>query len=214
VKFDWENDSSQHLETFYLTVPSMCDKFGVQMTSHEFLTNDLQVQKTTFANGSETVVNFGDTVFEYKGEQLPKNGFYVDGANFQQRCVLRNGIVVTWVKSDEFFYCNSPSPIEGLPLSIAGKIVLFKMDATQWNLILTGASGESVELSDAAISSFIGKPKYTVSGFDEAWNKVGAWPNSAGVFLGNLQEEPIAIDPDVKARGSVVFGKKVYALTD
>lgn len=214
AKFDWANDSAQHLETYYLTVPSMRDKFGIRMTSHEFLTDDRQVQRTTFANGSETVVNFGDTVFVYKGEQLPRNGFYVDGANFQQRCVLRNGIVVTWVKSDEFFYCDSPSPIEGLPLSISGKIVLFKMDATQWNLILTGASGESVEMSAAAISSFIGKPNYRVSGFDEAWNRVEAWPKVAGVFLGNFQEEPIGRDPAVKERGGVVFGKKVYALTD
>ncbi|MEI6605069.1 MAG: glycoside hydrolase [Verrucomicrobiota bacterium] len=28
VKFDWKNDSAEHLETYYLTVPSMRDKFG------------------------------------------------------------------------------------------------------------------------------------------------------------------------------------------
>jgi len=193
VKFDWKNDSAEHLESYYLTVPSMRDKFGVQMTSHEFLTDDLHVQKTTFANGSETVVNFGEKTFAYKGEQLPRNGFYCAGPNLQQRCVLRDGKVMTWVKTDEFFYCDSPSPIKELPLSIPGKIVLFKMDDTQWNLVLTGASGESVELSDAEISSYIGKKNFKVAGFDEAWNRTEA------------------IDREGK---SARFGKKVYALFD
>jgi hypothetical protein len=163
------------------------------MTSHEFLTDDLQVQRTTFANGSETVVNFGGKTFEYKGEQLPQNGFYCTGPNLQQRRVLREGKVLTWVKTDEFFYCDSPSPIKELPLSIPGKIVLFKMDDTQWNLVLTGASGESVELSDAEISSYIGKKNFKVAGFDEAWNRTEA------------------IDREGK---SARFGKKVYALFD
>jgi len=193
VKFDWKNDSAEHLETYYLTVPSMRDKFGVQMTSHEFLTNDLQVQKTTFANGSETVVNFGETTFEYKGEQLPHNGFYCTGPNLDQRRVLRDGKVMTWVKTDEFFYCDSPSPIKDLPLSISGRIVLFKMDDTQWNLVLTGAVGDSVALSNDALSSYIGKKKYKVAEFDDAWNKTKPHAND-GI--------------------TAVFGKDVYALTD
>jgi len=67
------------------------------------------------------------------------------------------------------------------------------MDDTQWNLVLTGAAGESVELSDAALASYIGKPKYRVFGFDEAWNKTERRPRK-----GNL----------------ATFGKIVYALTD
>lgn len=86
--------------------------------------------------------------------------------------------MLTWVKTDEFFYCDSPSPIRELPLSISGKIVLFKMDDTQWYLVLTSATGESVELSDAMLASYIGKPKYKVAGFDDAWNKTE--PRSRG----------------------------------
>lgn len=192
VKFDWKNDSAEHLESYYLTVPSMRDKFGVQMTSHEFLTDDLQVQKTTFANGSETVVNFGEKVFEYKGEQLPHNGFYCTGPNLQQRRVLRDGKVVTWVKTDEFFYCDSPSPIRELPLSISGRIVLFKLDDTQWNLVLTGAADDSVQLLNSALASYIGMTKYKVSGFDERWNRT---------------------EPHVMVGEIANFGKSVHALT-
>ena len=193
VKFDWKNDSAEHLETYYLTVPSMRDKFGVRMTSHEFLTDDLQVQRTAFANGSETVVNFGEKPFEYKGEPLPHNGFYCTGPNLDQRRVLRDGKVVTWVKTDEFFYCDSPSPIKELPLSISGRIVLFKMDDTQWNLVLTGAASESVDLSAAALASFIGKAKFKISGFDAAWNRT---------------------EPRAREGATVRFEKNVFALTD
>jgi len=192
VKFDWKNDSAEHLETYYLTVPSMRDKFGVQMTSHQFLTGDLQVQKTTFANGSETVVNFGEQTFEYKGEQLPKNGFYCTGPNLEQRRVLRDGKVLTWVKTNTFFYCDSPSPIKELPLSISGKIVLFQLDDAQWNVVLTGAAGESVQLLNSALTNFMGMKKYQVSGFDETWNRT----------------EPHVMDGEIAN-----FARSVYALT-
>ena len=36
-----------------------------EMTNHEILTNDRKVQKTTFANGLEVVVNFSDQEFQY-----------------------------------------------------------------------------------------------------------------------------------------------------
>jgi hypothetical protein len=192
VKFDWKNDSAEHLETYYLTVPSMRDKFGVQMTSHQFLTGDLQVQKTTFANGSETVVNFGEQTFEYKGEQLPKNGFYCTGPNLEQRRVLRDGKVLTWVKTKTFFYCDSPSPIKELPLSISGKIVLFQLDDAQWNVVLTGAAGESVQLLNSALASYMGMAKFKVSGFDETWNRT----------------EPHVMDGEIAN-----FARSVYALT-
>lgn len=191
VKFDWKNDSAEHLESYYLTVPSMRDKFGVQMTSHEFLTEDLQVQKTTFANRSETVVNFGEQTFEYKGEELPKNGFYCTGPNLEQRRVLREGKVITWVRTKEFFYCDSPAPIKELPMSISGKIVLFKLDDTQWNLVLTGAAGESVQLLHSALASYMGISKYKVSGFDETWNRT---------------------EPHVMAGEIANFARSVYAI--
>ena len=73
------------------------------------------------------------------------------------------------------------------------RIVLFKMDDTQWNLVLTGAAGESVELSDAPLANYIGKLKFKVAGFDDAWNRA----------------EPI--DREGK---SARFGKQVYALFD
>jgi hypothetical protein len=106
---------------------------------------------------------------------------------------LRDGKVITWVKTDEFFYCDSPSPIKELPLSISGRIALFKMNDNQWNLVLTGAAGESVELLDSEISSYIGKKEFRVAGFDEAWNRTEA------------------IDREGR---SALFGKKVYALFD
>jgi hypothetical protein len=59
--------------------------------------------------------------------------------------------------------------------------------------VLTGAAGESVELSAATLASYIGKRKFKVAGFDEVWNRT----------------EPID-----RKRKSVIFGKKVYALFD
>lgn len=37
---------------------------GQEMTVHEFLTLDGMVQRTCFADGTEVVVNFGESVYE------------------------------------------------------------------------------------------------------------------------------------------------------
>ncbi|MBU6327033.1 MAG: hypothetical protein KGQ89_05350, partial [Verrucomicrobia bacterium] len=129
---------------------------------------------------------------EYKGEQLPKNGFYCTGPNLDQRRVLREGKVITWVRTKEFFYCDSPSPIKELPLSISGKIVLFQLDDAQWNVVLTGAAAESVQLLNSALANFMGMKKYKVSGFDETWNRT----------------EPHVIDGEIAN-----LARSVYALT-
>ena len=39
---------------------------GVAMIKHEYLSEDRSVQKTTFANKKEVIVNFGTKNFEYK----------------------------------------------------------------------------------------------------------------------------------------------------
>jgi len=67
------------------------------------------------------------------------------------------------------------------------------MDNTQWNLVLTGAAGESVALSAAALASYIGRPTFRVAGFDEAWNRT---------------------EPRAREGATAIFWKNVHALTD
>ncbi|MBO5825982.1 MAG: hypothetical protein J6R03_05090 [Treponema sp.] len=44
---------------------------GIAMTNHEYLTQDRTVQKTTFANGIEVIVNFGKKDFVYQNKTIP-----------------------------------------------------------------------------------------------------------------------------------------------
>ena len=59
-----------------------------EMISHEFLTADRQVQRSTFADGTVCTVNFGDSNYKMTaGEQefsLGRNDFYVKGPRVEQ----------------------------------------------------------------------------------------------------------------------------------
>jgi hypothetical protein len=51
-----------------------------QMTDHRFLTDDKDVQQTTFANGIKITVNFSEKAYKLRdGNKLETMGYYVSG---------------------------------------------------------------------------------------------------------------------------------------
>ncbi len=54
----------------------------VQMTGHEYLTEDRKVGKVSFGNGISIVVNRGEDDYELQGTLLPSQGFLADGPTF------------------------------------------------------------------------------------------------------------------------------------
>ena len=54
----------------------------VQMTGHEYLTEDRKVGKVSFGNGISIVVNRGEDDYEQQGTLLPWQGFLADGPTF------------------------------------------------------------------------------------------------------------------------------------
>lgn len=89
---------------------------GQEMTVHEFLTLDGMVQRTCFADGTEVVVNFGESVYEAtvggKKYQLPQYGFAVKGPKIEQSRALIDGQIVTNIHTNtynfqDFKQCNN-----------------------------------------------------------------------------------------------------------
>ncbi len=76
------------------------------MLNHEFVTENRDVQRTTFSDGTVVIVNFGDQPYELQvGEKsylLPQNGFYVKGPRIEQIRELVNGRVVTTIKAEDY----------------------------------------------------------------------------------------------------------------
>lgn len=194
--YDWSKNKERWMESYYLTVKFHEAVFGQQMTSHVFLTQDRNVQKTEFKNGGVAVVNFGTEPYatEWQGKKLvlPPNGFYAKAPGIEQGRLLRGGVPFTFVKSKDLLYCKSDVAGEGDEPPVAGKLVLFRLDENRWNLLFSP--------KDAGAGMDAGK-LVSVSG----WEAFDVRPLSSNWEMG----EPLKVSD----RGDVFLTAGAYALT-
>ncbi len=104
----WRQDRAAFLRTYRVTCPLHEAIAGAEMLAHEALTPGRDVQRTTFSDATEVVVNFGSEPYALARDGrtflLPRNGFFVKGPKIAQTCVLENGVPVTTVERPGFFY--------------------------------------------------------------------------------------------------------------
>ena len=87
----WTQDRAMFLRT-YRNVCKLHEVIaGTEMLTHEFVTPDRHVQRTTFSDGTEVCVNFGEKPYEWKEYVLPQNGFAVIGPGINQRFTQKAG---------------------------------------------------------------------------------------------------------------------------
>lgn len=87
-----------------------------EMLSHEFLTPDRKVQRSTFADGTVCTVNFGDAAYTVTaGERefcLGTNDFYVKGPNVEQWRVRTGGANderKVYIRTGQFLLVQTPA---------------------------------------------------------------------------------------------------------
>jgi hypothetical protein len=84
----WEVAREVFLRTYRNTCKLHEAIAGAEMVSHEFVTHDRAVQRTRFSDGTEVIVNFGETAqkVELRGRSyvLPTNGFAAKGPRIEQ----------------------------------------------------------------------------------------------------------------------------------
>lgn len=91
-----------------------------EMKSHEFVTEDRNVQHTVFGgspsagSGTNVWVNFGEKpwTLAYKGKQytLPQNGFYAQGPKIEQYRLMRGDEQVTYIKTNGYLFADANVP--------------------------------------------------------------------------------------------------------
>ena len=86
------------------------------MVSHEFLTPDRQVQRSTFADGTVCTVNFGDSTYKVTtGERefaLGTNDFYVKGPRVEQWRLRTGGADDerdVYIRTEQFLLVQKPT---------------------------------------------------------------------------------------------------------
>ncbi|QHI68715.1 glycoside hydrolase [Tichowtungia aerotolerans] len=170
--YGWPKNQKRFMESYYLTAKFHEAVFGHQMVSHEFVTADRLVQKTKFDNGAEVWVNYGETPVDIrvKGQtrMLAPMGFYAHASGTEQGRLIEGGAAVTFIKTDGFYWCRSDQRRASDALSVDGKIVLFRLDKTRWNLLFRPAQPQGrIDLD--AVRAFIGQENITLSSLSGEW---------------------------------------------
>lgn len=105
-KGSWHKNQEVFLRTYRNTCILHEVIAGTEMLSHEWITPDRDVQKTTFSDGTTVVVNFGEKPYELQGEGqkylLPQNGFYVKGAKIEQIRHRRGDKILTTIRTADY----------------------------------------------------------------------------------------------------------------
>lgn len=108
----WMNDRNAFLRS-YFHATKVHEAIGMEeMTAHYFLNSDRTVQMTSFADGTDIIVNMDPIpqTVTLKGREylLPCNGFAVDGPKIKQELILDNGFYFSQIRMDNFFFtCKS-----------------------------------------------------------------------------------------------------------
>ena len=76
----WESQKDRFVKSYKNICPYIRAVGYAEMTNHQFLTPDRNVQQTTFSNGVSITVNFGETPFTIKPNRvISPLSFYVSG---------------------------------------------------------------------------------------------------------------------------------------
>ncbi len=108
----WKNDREAFLRS-YFHATKVHETIGMEeMVAHYFLNNDRTVQMTSFADGTDIIVNMDPipqtVTLKDREYLLPCNGFAVDGPKIKQELVMDGGLFVSKIRTDNFFFtCKS-----------------------------------------------------------------------------------------------------------
>jgi hypothetical protein len=77
----WQSQKARFVQSYQNTCPWVRSVGYSEMTDHQILTPDRDVQQTKFANGTVITVNFGDTPFQLPdGIAVAAKGYHVQKA--------------------------------------------------------------------------------------------------------------------------------------
>jgi len=145
--FGWSTDAGRKrlLQSFLHTSPWHRAVMFEEMLTHEALTEDRLVQKTTFSGGYQAVVNLADeprTVsIDGKPTELPSNGFVASGPDFQLSHLAVNGRLVTHLRTPEFAYVDGGGAAASVPGILTQSRCLVKIVSPSELWIAKGSEG-------------------------------------------------------------------------
>lgn len=103
----WNENFEKFIDGYHL-ISAITRNVGYEkMTSHQFITTDWKVQKTTFANGWNIVANFDSLPYAWNGKVLAPKGFYASDEKGNEVYKLsEQGNIIDWAFADGRIFFN------------------------------------------------------------------------------------------------------------
>ncbi len=146
--YGWDRNRSRFIETYWKTCRLNNVLFGQELVKHEFLSADRQLQRSTFANGAVSVVNFDTKPRAYGKMMLAVNGFYVTAPGLVQSKLMVGHEAVTSVTDKTHYWVQTNSLKKVGDISVNGKLGLFKYTDNQWNVVVDSKQAATIKLTN------------------------------------------------------------------
>ena len=123
-----------------------------QLVSHEFLSEDRAVQRTTFADGTTVIVNFVDDPRPYSSSgcdyTLAPNGYLVESANFVQQRLWVDEAPQTIIAEPGFLIVAADGREYIAGIKGSGRVTTWKTGEDRWNLFVDPGSDFQVDIPE------------------------------------------------------------------
>ncbi len=151
IGYGWDRNRSRFVETYWKTCRLNTVLFGQELKKHEFLSADRMIQRTVFANGATTVVNFDTKPRKYtagsRSVLLAPNGFYVTAPGITQSRLMVGKQAVTRVDGKNYLWAQTSSMQQVGAVRVHGKLGLFLAKPGQWNIVLDSLKQAGIDLA-------------------------------------------------------------------
>jgi hypothetical protein len=103
----WNENFEKFIDGYHL-ISAVTRNVGYEkMTSHQFITTDWKVQKTTFANGWNIIANFDSLPYTWNGKNLAPKGFYAsDDKGNEVYKLSEHGNIIDWAFAGSRLFFN------------------------------------------------------------------------------------------------------------
>jgi hypothetical protein len=103
----WNTNFEKFMTSYHLISSITRNTAFEEMTSHSFLSEDKQIQQTTFSNGWDITVNFDTIPQPFESKQLAAKGFYATDGNGQEVFrLVESGSVLAVADIDNRLFIN------------------------------------------------------------------------------------------------------------
>jgi len=167
--YDWNVHRERWMRSYHEACPLAAQLAFSRMTQHAFVTRDCAVQRTLFDNGTEIVVNFGETAQAWQTSAtaavtLAPRGYLARGPGIWQSRLLEGGAEVARAELDGYWRYETATPRAFAPGNVRGRLIAFRVAPDRWQVAL--GTDSVCRVNVAALTGWAQDEVVTVAALD------------------------------------------------